>query len=67
MRRIHGFGRGVLAAAVLAALGAGVSAAFATPVEASRPVCRTYECRTACIAGGAIGGACIEGYCECFF
>jgi len=69
MRDIGKIRRGVFGAAVLSALGFGVSGVLATPAEASGPYCVPRECRENCIADGAPGGSCntMDDSCNCYW
>lgn len=68
MSRSHSLRRGVLAAAVLAALGYGGAQALATPQAATDAgTCTAFGCNTQCILDHYDYGICVEGICECWY
>lgn len=69
MSKLTKVGRGLFAVAVLSALGAGTTQAFAEPrldPDASR-TCYPMQCRQGCSEVGYRTGQCIDGLCECIY
>lgn len=69
MTRIRKIGRGLFGVAVLAAMGLGVTQAFAEPASAAQVsavrACSRFLCHADCKGKGASSGECIGGMCEC--
>ncbi|HEX8691533.1 MAG TPA: hypothetical protein VF746_03765 [Longimicrobium sp.] len=61
--------KGLLTAAVAAALAFGAAQALAAPAEAKAPPnCKPGQCQNNCIALGYSGGVCMsDGSCFCYF